>query len=142
MIGILIISHGPLAEGILESSRFFYDDRCCIRTQVLAKEDDPSAFFQTLKHACEAFEDVEDILILTDIPGGTPANTAQMLMQDNPHIHLLSGVNLMMALDAVLSREMYDLDALAQHCRQSAIDSIQLIGGQEYAETDDVNAEF
>ena len=56
MIGILIISHGPLAEGILESSRFFYDDHRCIRTQVLAKEDDTSAFFKTLKHACEAFE--------------------------------------------------------------------------------------
>lgn len=142
MIGILIISHGPLAEGILESSRFFYDDRRCIRTQILEKEDDPSMFFQTIKKACESFENVEDILILTDIPGGTPANAAQMLMQEKPRIRLLSGVNLMMMLDAVLSREMYDLDALAQHCRQSALESIQLINVQENMETDDADAEF
>lgn len=142
MIGILIISHGPLAEGIYESSRFFYEDTRSICTRTLAKSDDPLTFYQTLKEACESFEDVEDILILTDIPGGTPANAAQMLMQEKPRIRLLSGVNLMMMLDAVLSREMYNLNALAEHCRQSALASIQLINNQEMTDTDDADMEF
>lgn len=142
MIGILIISHGPLAKGVLESCRFFYEDERYIRTEILAKEDDPMSFLDVIKASCKEFEELDGILILTDIPGGTPANLAQVVMRDYPQIRLVSGVNLMMVLDALLSREMYGLDELAQHCIDSAKESIQLIGLAGNGESDDNNADL
>ena len=142
MIGILIISHGPLAKGVWESSRFFYDDPQYVRTAVFDKEDDPMQFLEVLKASCKELENPEGILILTDIPGGTPANLAQTLMKEHPQIRLLSGVNVIMVLDALLSRERYNLDELAQHCLQSAKDSIQMIKLTDNDGNDDNDADL
>lgn len=141
MTGLLILSHGPLAEGLKESCHFFYDDQRCFHCEVLNKEDDPKEFLQVIRNACNAFHEVDGILIFTDIPGGTPANMAQIVQQENQNIRIISGANLIMVLDALLSREAMQLDDLAMHCLKCGKESIQLL----YAETitdDDENAEF
>lgn len=142
MIGILLVSHGPLAEGLFGSYCFFQNDQRQVKTIVLKEEDDPSDLLASIQEACEAFEQVNGILILCDIPGGTPANMAQKFAQGREDIRIISGCNLMMVLDAVLSREQYTLDELSNHCIVSAKESIQLLCTQVEQNEEDLEAEF
>lgn len=142
MIGILILSHGPLAEGVMASYCFFQNDQKEVKTLVLKEEDDPKSFSSAIEEICDSFVDVSGILMLCDIPGGTPANMAQKVAQSRKDIRIISGCNLMMALDAVLSRETLTLDELAQHCQQSAIESIQILQVVNDRPDEDLDADF
>ncbi|MEX6369002.1 PTS mannose transporter subunit IIA [Providencia huaxiensis] len=50
----------------------------------------------------------EQILFLTDLPGGTPCNRAMAIMMEDKSVEVLAGVNLPMIVNAALEREGVD----------------------------------
>ena len=52
--------------------------------------------------AIETFNQLNQIIIFTDIPGGTPYNRSVMVGVSNPKIRIIAGTNVPMLLDAVL----------------------------------------
>ena len=140
MVGILIVSHGPLAQGLLDSYRFFNDDVVQIEAQCLKAEDDPKAFYQVMDDACERIDEGDGVLILTDIPGGTPANQAQLLLQKR-NIAIIAGANVLMLIEAAISRNFMNLDELSNHCLIKGQESVIRLGVNEASE-DDNDAQF
>lgn len=143
MIGIVVVSHGPLANGFRDSYRFFNDDVESMEVLCLAEEDNPLAFEKRLETCYKAIGEQEGMLILTDIPGGSPANQAQVLKRKYPtKVCIIAGCNLLMLLEASFSRNFMNLRELCDHCVKKGKESIyELVALEEY-EDDDNETEF
>lgn len=67
-----------------------------------------------------------EILVMTDLLGGTPFNVASGIKTESgKSIKVLAGTNLAMAVEAIFSRELMGLEELAEIIRQSAKDGVQ-----------------
>ncbi len=131
MIGIVVTTHGPLAYGLIESLRFFSGDMSCISSVVLNNQDSPELFQRHLEEAVKSVDQNQGVVILTDILGGTPFNQSMMLALKRNDVKVITGVNLMMLIEAVLSRStVTDLDAFASRIVHTAKESISDVTNQ------------
>lgn len=62
--------------------------------------------------------DTGEVIILTDIPGGSPANAALLVKKNHENVRVFSGLNLMMVLSIAMNEPI-------EKCLVSAKDSIQ-----------------
>lgn len=103
MKGVLIISHGKMAEGVQDSLEIFFGRKL---EQVdhlgLNPSEGPDEFFEILKRKISELDTGEGVIIFADLFGGTPSNLASMLVNEN--VHLLSGFNLAMILEHLALR--------------------------------------
>ena len=130
MKGIVIISHGELANGLLDSAQLFFGENipqvkaCCFMAH-----EDPSAFGARVGEAIDEVDSGDGVLVLADIFGGTPCNQSLMLMKENAHI--LAGVNFSMLLDILTKREMDDYDPASSlaAAKEGIVDATAMMNG-------------
>lgn len=105
MTGIILASHGRLAEGVEDSLGMLLgkqDDLACISLEPTMSPDDLRS---RLEAAASSLSDPADVLLLVDLWGGTPFNQASALLAEHPGWALLTGLNLPMAIEACSSRQ-------------------------------------
>lgn len=112
-MNILLTSHGSLCEGLLDAFHMFASDAChvsCVGLTDTGIDD----FRDRLTACVNVLLAKGDLLIISDLPGGTPYNESYALFLTNPeHIRLVSGANFPMVLEAgVLAMSSDDLDAV------------------------------
>ncbi len=99
MIGIVLITHGNLAEELLSAVKFVLSEKPVV--EIMGVSLDPKKEFDTFKKVIEkAIESVDHgdgILLVTDMFGGTPSNIGLTFLEENK-IEVISGVNLPMLL--------------------------------------------
>jgi N-acetylgalactosamine PTS system EIIA component len=105
MKGIILASHGPLAEAALESVKLFVGEIEHILALALNGDESPESFKLRLKDAIDQLDQKDGVLLLTDIPGGTPSNIGLMIASDYPDLQVVSGLNMIMLMEAILTRE-------------------------------------
>jgi len=109
---IFIIAHAPLAQALKACALHVYPE---CSSEVLALDvqanDTPE---QSLQAARQLWQGVEanDVLVLTDVLGATPANVAQLWARERK-AKIVAGVNLPMLLRSVCYRNE-PMDALLQ----------------------------
>ena len=145
MIGILVLSHGEMAHGMIHSLQFLFGQAEGLKALCLYPEHSPEAFDALLAEAVAEVDQGEGVLIFTDINGGTPANRALLLAATRPDIEVIAGPNLPLLLVAVSSRDYCSLPELVDELMEEASRSIactsrnfraQLAGGGD--ELDDL----
>lgn len=102
----VIITHGNMAEGILNSCSLFFDITD-YKAFGLHPGEDVELFYDKIEKEL-LDENYESILVLTDIVGGTPYNTAAKVFLKNKaskNIDIITGVNLPMLLELGFSEE-------------------------------------
>lgn len=103
MKGILFISHGKMAEGIVDSLTMFFGERPeNIDYLGLSYDEGPEHFKDQLEGKIIRLDKGDGVIIFADLFGGTPANTASLLASNDCQI--ISGMNLAMALECVGTR--------------------------------------
>ena len=105
MVGIIIASHGSLAEGILQSSSMIFGEQENVKAVMLKPSEGPDDIRRKVEEAVASFEGVEEILFLVDLWGGTPFNQIDGLFE----VHkdkwaIITGVNLPMLIEAYGAR--------------------------------------
>ena len=101
--GIVLLSHGPLATGLLGSMRLVYGDAPNIAAFELEEGDDPDEFRARFTEVYEAFPTGSTFLI--DVFGGTPFNQVMhYCLERKVEIRAVCGVNLGMLIEAVALR--------------------------------------
>lgn len=143
MIGILVLSHGEMAHGMIHSLNFLYGQAEGLRALCLYPEHSPEDFDKMLTEAIEEVDQGDGVLIFTDINGGTPANRALMLAVQRPGVEVIAGMNLPLLLAAVSSREFCTLPELVSELLEEAKISIVCINRvlceQMAADSDDLD---
>ena len=120
MKGIVLLSHGPLAKGMYETTGWFmgpqipqYDYLC------LEMEDSPEEFDERLSQKIKEVDSGDGVILIADLLGGTPCNRA-LLTSENGNVDLLAGMNLAMVLQLLGNRlsDNYDMSELESVARQ------------------------
>lgn len=124
MIGILVLSHGDMANGMIHSLNFLYGQAQGLRALCLYPEHSPADFDAMLQNALAEVDQGNGVIIFTDINGGTPANRSLMLAAQRPDVEVIAGMNLPLLLAAVSSREFCSLQQLVDELLEEASLSI------------------
>ena len=105
MIGILLITHGTLGEALVQCTSHVMNRRPAQLMQLgISGQDDPLDALPIARRLVELVDSGSGVLILTDILGATPANTAAKLLEPG-RIEGVTGVNVPMLLRVITYRE-------------------------------------
>ena len=121
MVGIVDMTHGDLADGLLSASEVIMGPAQQVRTLSLRREGNVDELTAEFGRALEEVDTGDGVLVLADLFGGSPCNVASMGLRNARAYHLVSGVNLPMLIEALNSRdEGLGPEELAQRCLESA----------------------
>lgn len=128
MIGILLASHGNLAEGVLQAGQMIYGEQENIAACSLLPSEGPEDIKRKMETAIESFDNQDEVLILADLWGGTPFNQASSLLDGKEDKWaIVAGLNLPMLIEALGSR-MGDESAqeIASHILDEARKNVRI----------------
>ena len=110
MIGIVLVTHGQLAEEFLSAMVHIVGEQKNIAAICIQPEDDMEQRRDDILRAVENVEDGEGVILLTDMFGGTPSNLAISVMGEG-EVEVIAGVNLPMLIQLARSRQTQKLEA-------------------------------
>lgn len=114
MIGILIASHGRLGEEMIRTAEFIYGEIPKFKAANLSANESLNSYREKIRVLLEELDDGDGVIILTDIFGGTPFNTAITFMNQKK-VEVVAGFTLAMILKLATARnEINNLSALAK----------------------------
>ncbi len=99
MIGLVIASHGHLAEELLATAQQIVGDMPGIVTCSVDPGASPEDLKGHLRDAVSAVEQGEGVIVFADLVGGSPCTQSLSLCQQQ-HLEVITGVNLPMLLKA------------------------------------------
>ncbi len=103
MIGVLAISHGKMAEGMVDAAHMFFgDDLPGVEALCFMSSDNPEDFDEKLKGAIERVNTGDGVIVFADLMGGTPANRSAYLLSEN--VQVITGANMTMMLELLGTR--------------------------------------
>ena len=107
MIGILLMSHGKMAEGMLDSAKLFYGEVEKVKAICLEPGDNPEDFGNRIKEAAAELDtDGCGVIAFCDLLGGTPSNQSMYVLNDR--LQVIPGMNFCMLLELLGARMSYD----------------------------------
>lgn len=106
MIGLVIVTHGRLAEEFVFAMEHVVGAQPAVVPVSIAAEDDMERRRQDIVDACRKVDDGSGVILLTDMFGGTPSNLAISVMRET-NGEVIAGLNLPMLikLASVRARE-------------------------------------
>ncbi|MDH3741935.1 MAG: PTS sugar transporter subunit IIA [Hyphomicrobiales bacterium] len=114
MIGLVLVTHGRLADEFLNALEHVVGKQSNIETISIGPEDDMEARRTDILKAVARADNKDGVIILTDMFGGTPSNLAISLMEKG-RIEVIAGINLPMLIKLASMRPEASLsDALEQ----------------------------
>lgn len=125
MVGILIVTHGRLAQELVETTRIIVGKNVENIVPITVDwNDDMSDIQKTISSAISKVDQGNGVLILTDMFGGTPSNISLSFLSDK--VEIITGVNLPMLIKIVNVGDRYSLKELAQMIHEQGKKSIYL----------------
>ncbi|MEL7486886.1 MAG: PTS sugar transporter subunit IIA [Pseudomonadota bacterium] len=97
MIGLVIVTHGRLAEEFVAATEHVVGPQERMRAVCIGADDDMEKRREDIVTAAQAVDDGDGVIILTDMFGGTPSNLAISVME-KANAEVVAGVNLPMLI--------------------------------------------
>ena len=94
MTGLIIATHGDLAASALEAAELLVGDQEQVETIGFRPGDSLELLLERLTQAIKRLEECEEILVLTDIKGGSPCNAATVMKAKNPKLRVVAGLSI------------------------------------------------
>lgn len=111
MIGIFLLTHAAYGEALIQCACHVMNKRPPQIIQLgMSAQDDPLDALPLVRNMLNLVDTGRGVLILTDIYGATPSNTAMKLLEPG-RIEGIAGVNLPMLLRALNHRDK-DMETL------------------------------
>ena len=110
MIGLVLVTHGRLAEEFVAATEHVVGEQEAVRTVCIGPDDDMERRRQDILDAIRAVDGGDGVILLTDMFGGTPYNLAISVM-DSGNIEVIAGINLPMLIKLASTRQTEPLAA-------------------------------
>ncbi len=118
MIGMILVTHGRLAEEFVEAMEHVVGAQDNIATICIGPSDDMEQRRQDIADAIDAVDTGEGAIMLTDLFGGTPSNLAISLLQEGK-TEVIAGINLPMLIRLAGARKCMNLTQAALAARDA-----------------------
>jgi PTS system mannose-specific IIA component len=125
MVGVLIVSHGGLAEALISSVQFFVGNLQKIRGVSIWPKDKGKEVRDRIQKEIEEVDDGDGVVILTDVLGGTPTNLSLSFLKEEK-VEVVTGVNMAMLLTLSSYRKGRSLREIGKLVKKSGRRSIVL----------------
>jgi PTS system mannose-specific IIA component len=104
MIGMILVTHGRLAEEFVKAMEHVVGHQENVATVCIGPQDDVEARRKEIARAIKKVETGEGVVILTDLFGGTPSNLAISLLEEG-RVEVIAGINLPMLIRLAGARD-------------------------------------
>lgn len=118
MIGIVIVTHGALAEQFKLALEHVVGPQPHLETVSIGPDDDIEARRRDILAAIRAVDQGAGVVVLTDMFGGTPSNLAISVMEI-ARVEVVAGVNLPMLVKLATVRRDKPIDQVVGLARDA-----------------------
>jgi PTS system mannose-specific IIA component len=125
MIGGIIVSHGKLAEEILNTLTIILGETVNIEAISIGWYDDVEASKKKINESLKKVDQKNGVLIFTDMFGGTPSNLSFSFLKDN-QVEIITGVNLPMLIKFASLQRSHSLQEVAKKVVEQGKKNIHL----------------
>ena len=109
MIGLLLVSHGHLADEMKAAMEHVVGAQEAVETVCIFPNDDMERRREEIQQKLETVDKGDGVAVLTDMFGGTPSNLAISVM-DRPDLEVIAGMNLPMLIKLAQIRGTHSLE--------------------------------
>ena len=129
-LGVVVVTHGQLATELVNSAEMIVGDLPHFTAVSIGWHDDVDLAREEIGRAIARVghsaggteESPADVLVLTDMFGGTPANLGVTYV--SKHVEIITGVNLPMLIKLARPQKDTDLLSLAREMREHGRNAI------------------
>ena len=118
MIGLVIVTHGRLAEEFVFAMEHVVGPQAAVEAICIGPEDDMERRRKDILDACGRVDVGSGVILLTDMFGGTPSNLAISVMEQT-RAEVIAGLNLPMLIKLASVRTRQSLQSCVA-CAQEA----------------------
>ena len=122
MIGVVVVTHGQLAEELLNAAETIVGELPAFAAVSIGWHEDTADARPEIQEAVTRVQQGQGVLILTDMFGGTPANLAMTFLGDE--VEVITGVNLPMLIKLAGLNGQPGLLAAAREMREHGKNAI------------------
>ena len=128
MVGVLIVSHGRLAEALISSVQSITGNLKKITGVSIWPREREEEVKERIRKKVVEVDDGDGVVILTDILGGTPTNLSLSFLKDEK-VEVVTGVNMPMLLTLSSYQRGRSLREIGKLVKRSGRRSIVLAKG-------------
>lgn len=121
---LVLVSHGGLAQALLATAQMIVGPVEGVETIALEAGMGTEAITSALEDIVAAAPPQSGILALLDLLGGSPATACGRVMAVDDRVEVVTGCNLPMLLEVLLSRDRLDVHDLARLARERGKEGI------------------
>ncbi len=125
MIGIVLVTHGKLADEFVSAMQHVVGHQDQIATACIGPNDDMNERREDIMAKVKAVDSGEGVIVLTDMFGGTPSNLAISIM-DKANIEVIAGINLPMLVKLNTLRKEKSLKEAVTGAKEAGIKYITI----------------
>ena len=118
MIGLVLVTHGRLAEEFIAATGHVVGPQEALRAVCIGPDDDMDLRKTEIQEAVQEVNQGDGVIILTDMFGGTPSNLALALMEKGK-VEVLAGINLPMLIKIASLRKDTPLEQAVSEAAES-----------------------
>ena len=118
MIGIILVTHGRLAEEFVAAMEHVVGRQDGVATICIGPNDDMEKRRQEIADAIATVDTGKGAILLTDLFGGTPSNLAISLLKEGA-TEVIAGINLPMLIRLAGARKDMALGDAARAAREA-----------------------
>jgi N-acetylgalactosamine PTS system EIIA component len=127
---VLVVSHGTLAEGVIEAAKVILGEIVEVQSCCLKLGEGINEFERKVNEIVKQFKLGDNIVVLADLKGGSPYRATITALSENDLLSesiILTGVNLPMLINVVMKDEILysDVDEVIKESK-SGIDKFKL----------------
>ncbi|MGC8788148.1 MAG: PTS sugar transporter subunit IIA [Anaerolineae bacterium] len=127
MVGIVVVCHGEMGDGLLDAARMIVGKQEGIVAVNLREEDSVESLMGRIAAAVEEVDSGDGVLILVDVFGASPFNASARLAMQRDQIEVISGVSLPMLLELAVQREGQSLAQLVEVACEAGVSGIRTL---------------
>lgn len=118
MIGLILVTHGRLAEHFVEAMEHVVGGQQAIVAICIGANDDMEQRRRDIADAIAEVDSGDGAIILTDLFGGTPSNLAISLLEAG-RVEVIAGINLPMLIRLAGARKAMGVVEAVQAAQQA-----------------------
>ncbi|MFH1725410.1 MAG: PTS fructose transporter subunit IIA [Elusimicrobiota bacterium] len=126
MINFLIVTHGEFGAYLVEAAEAIVGAQPDgVRIVSISPRHSIDIIRESIVAGLKGLDTPDGVVVVSDMPGGTPTNVALPLVKDSPNIRMVSGLNLYMLIVAFTRRSSAPLDEVVSKMVDDGRKSIQ-----------------
>lgn len=127
MVGVVLVSHGSMAQGTLEAASMIVGTQGGIATVTLREGDSVEGLMECVAAAIEEVDEGHGVLVLVDLFGASPFNASARLAMERDGIEVIAGMSLPMLVELMTRRQGETLAELVASTRQAGIQGVRTL---------------